>query len=115
MTDEEFLASLTAALTVQPVYEYRVYYDNNGRVTEYTTQQPPGNYIVITAEQWAECNMNAVVKNGRLVHPRYINRTYALTKNLTDGVQTSKYDISVLDNGPETVYWTTTTYDIDTE
>lgn len=111
MTPQEYLDSLELVQTPAPVIQYRAYYDATGSVTQYTTQQPPGDYIVVTAEQFAECNMNAIVKNGALVHPRNINRTYTLTKNFTDGVQTSKYDISILDSSTDFVYWKITTHD----
>ena len=36
-----------------PVFEYRVYYDNEGTITDKTTDDLPGNYIVVTRELYS--------------------------------------------------------------
>lgn len=92
-------------------YEYRVYYDETGKILQYTTQKLSGNYIVITREQYAFQNLNAVVLNGVLVDKSRKSMTTVLVKNFVDGVSTSKYDISVLQNGTDSVYWNLVTYD----
>lgn len=116
MNEHEFLEGLQGLQilpTTTVVHEYRVYYDSTGKVMQYTTGKPPGNYLVITAQEYAQCNPHAIVLNGSLIDPRKIQRTTLLTKNSEGNIRTSKYDVSVLvdDNEPEYELWKLTTYD----
>ena len=36
-----------------PVFEYRAYYDNKGTITLKTTDDLPGNYVVVTQELYS--------------------------------------------------------------
>lgn len=50
----------------QPV-EFRVYYDNDGKVLFYTCDKPEGNYIVIDRQTFNESRYDMRVVDGRLV------------------------------------------------
>ena len=76
--------------------EYRVYYDSTGKVITYTTEDIPGDYIIVTAEQYAEARSDALVFNGKLVLPHKVKVVSKLIRNLDRGVSTSKYDINVI-------------------
>jgi hypothetical protein len=90
--------------------EYRLYYDDAGRVITYTTEKLEGNYIVITREQYSECRMDVVVVEGKIVRTERNRAVYVLEKN-TGGVKTSKYDINIIINDGDGNYWKLTTYE----
>jgi DNA mismatch repair ATPase MutL len=115
MTDEEFqeIANLvTARCTTTSEIEFRVYYDDSGKVLTYTSEKLSGNYLIITKEQYSEARADAVVKDGQLHHTHIVSHVYKLTRNSTDGVKTSKYDINILSDTGDTTFWNYTAYEI---
>lgn len=48
---------------------YRLYYDHLGQPVCYSMEDLPGNYIEITAEQFAHSNPHVRVVDGKLVLP----------------------------------------------
>lgn len=117
MSDDEIIEQLVNYLpqTVAPKIEveYRVYYDDAGKVTAYTTEDQPGNYIVITRQQYSESRFDAVVKNGKLYCLNNRSISFRMEKNTVHGTRTSKYDINILvpDTEQDYNYWTNTIYD----
>lgn len=116
---QELQAQLAAALsttTPPPPVQYRVYYDSEGKITTYTTEDTPGQYIVITKEQYQQARHDAVVKDGRLVYTHIKNDVVKLVRdrNNATGFRVSKYDASVVaDNDDLDIhYYTTKVYDI---
>ncbi len=79
-----------------PTIEFRVYYKTDGSIITYTTENIPGNYIVITPLQYAEARPDALVIDGQLTYTHTVSHVSKLEKNKTSGVKTSKYDISVI-------------------
>jgi len=67
-SESEFLAAL---LALQPIVEepieYRIYYNENGRITQCSLRGHPkdGNYLVVTAEEYNNYFRYTVVE-GRL-------------------------------------------------
>lgn len=47
--------------------EFRVYHDEQGRITCYSMEDLPGNYIVIDRMTFDQCRMDLRVKDGRLI------------------------------------------------
>lgn len=84
--------------------EYRVYYDMDGSIITYTTEKLPGDYIIITQNQFAEARSDARVINDKLIMPHKTKVAFKMVKNLSSGVKTSKYDINVLTD-IDYVYW----------
>lgn len=92
--------------------EYRLYYDSLGRVITYTTESLPGNYLIISREQYAEANPNIMIVNNQIANKstRLVSK---VTKNLEHGIETSKYDVNVIvKDDPHSVYWATEIYAI---
>lgn len=91
--------------------EFRLYYDENGKVICYTSEKFAGNFIVITAEQFAEARPDVCVKNNEIIRTHRASHYFKLAKNDSEGISTSKYDINILtdiDNN----FWNMTAYAI---
>jgi hypothetical protein len=113
MTDEEFLEIVATLSAITPIeIEYRVYYDTDGKIITYTTEKIEGQYIVITAAQYAESRHDALIIDNQLIYTH--RRTYVskLEKNKTDGIKTSKYDMSVISTDDDSPYYTMRAYEI---
>lgn len=92
--------------------EYRLYYDNLGKVITYTTEKLPGdNFVIITKEQFAEARPDIIVKDKKVIYTHLKKQIFKLVKSDT-GIKTSKYDINILTDDIEHSFWTTTVNDI---
>ncbi len=95
---EALLASLMSTLseaTPPPPTEYRVYYNPDGSIITYTMQAIPGDYITITADQYAQGRHDARVLDGQLVYTHRKHQVFKLERNSTDGYKVSKYDVCI--------------------
>jgi hypothetical protein len=96
--------------------EYRVYYDENGKVITYTTDiNHPGDFLVITQQEYLEARHDAIVKDGKLVQTHIRRHVFKLVKGVTPGRLASKYDASVLVNDedePHICSWGIKVYEI---
>ena len=96
-----------------PVIEFRAYYNTDGSITTYTTEDLPGDYVIITREQYAEARSDARVIDGILIYIHRRSHVSKLAKNRAGGVRTSKYDVSIItDDEIESVYYTIKAYEI---
>lgn len=114
MTDDELKLVLDAlaATQVKPKeLEFRLYYDEHGKVVTYTSENLPGNFITITKQQYAEARSDVIVKDGKIVTTHKAVHVDKYTKNLVEGVKTSKYDINILSD-VDYVYWKFEQHDI---
>lgn len=113
MLDEDQLLEFFSLLKpVQTrVLEFKLYYDAGGKVITYTTDDLPGDYIVITQEQYTEARPDVLVKNNKIVYTHLQRYVFKLEKN-TEGVATSKYDINIISMEPDSQYWKQQSYDI---
>ena len=112
MIDEELL-ELFESLVVEPkAIEFRAYHDADGKILTYTTENLPGQYIVITSEQYAQARHDAKVIDDKLVFTHIRSHVSKLAKNKTDGVRTSKYDVSVISEDDDSTYYTIRAYEI---
>lgn len=63
-TAEEFELLFKSMQVVPPPTEFRVYYDENGRVLFYTCDKPEGNYLVIDSQTYAEARPDIRIIDG---------------------------------------------------
>lgn len=107
MTEDEVKQILQLLAKPQPKIsevEFRLYYDDNGKVITYTSEKLPGNYLIITKEQYNEARNDVVVKDGKIMYTHKTTHIMKYTKNLSRGIQTSKYDINVITKNDSVFY-----------
>lgn len=92
--------------------EFRVYYRDDGSIISYTTENIEGKYIVITPEQYAQARHDAKVVGDKLIYTHRRSHVSKLVRNKTEGIKTSKYDISVISDGNDSTYYTIQAYEI---
>jgi hypothetical protein len=93
---------------VKPVF-FRLYYNDDGDPVCYTMEDLPGQYIEITAEQYAECSDRVVVKNGQLVR-QYQARTSKLIP-AESGVPCYPTDVTIVVDTEHNQKWKLKNYD----
>jgi hypothetical protein len=54
---------------VTPV-EYRVYYNDSGKILFYTTEKPDGDYLIINYQEYAKGRYDLRVVKNQLVEPK---------------------------------------------
>jgi hypothetical protein len=98
---------------VNPVHDYRAYYDENGNVTTYamTDVEGMGKWVSITREQFAEANPFCRVVDGVLKKPVQSRSYITLIKTDEEGIKTAKHDICILVDDIEHNKWKTTIYE----
>jgi hypothetical protein len=106
MTDEVsqeqlFLEELHKILQARPVlpkkeHEFRVYYDSDGNVITYTTEDLPGNYLVITKEQFNLARHDAKIRNGKLILVHLATGVIKLYRKDTGHWRVLKQDLSIV-------------------
>lgn len=108
----QLLGSLSEVKS-EPI-QYRLYYDENGRVITYTCDKLEGNFIIVTAEQFAEARSDVIIRDGKIVYTHRVHNTYKYEINYDEGIRCSKYDISILvdEHESEFDYWKMTVYEI---
>jgi len=79
---------------IEPI-EFRLYYDDDGRVLFYTCEKPEGNYLVIDSSTFAQARPDLRVIDGKLssINPK------AIISKLTPDVEGKKCaleDVSIL-------------------
>lgn len=93
--------------------EFRLYYDDNGKVVCYTCEKLPGdNFIVVDAQTYAEARPDVRVVDGRLSTAIQGSIVSKLAEK-TDGVTTASWDVSLIvdDNyDGDTKTWGTDTH-----
>lgn len=96
MTDnnEEYILVWEAPKIEKP--EFRLYYDDKGKVITYTCEKPEGNYIVIDAQTYAEARPDIRVLDGKLVKINSNSVVSKLIPNNKEGVNCAKEDVSII-------------------
>ena len=105
MTEQEFMAIWHSQATDEQVLEYRLYYDDHGWPLHYSTQQEPGNYIVVDQETYLNSPKHVRVINGKLKIVKVIfgkKLVPASTGQLCDPTDVA---VVVSDNQPHS-FWT---------
>jgi hypothetical protein len=85
-------------------YEYRVYYNDDGSIITYTTDNLSGRYLVITKEEYARADHTMVVIDNKLYSKSDFRTISKYIKSGT-GIKTSKYSINIIDNSEDSNCW----------
>lgn len=95
--------------------EFRLYYDDTGRVVCYTCEKLEGNYIVIDALTFAQGRPDVRVIDGKI---STVSSNFVVSKLIpdTDGITCAEDDISIVITEPEytgkTQQWKLHTYEL---
>lgn len=114
MTEETIYITLFEAPKIE-VPEFRLYYDDAGKVVCYTSEKLDGNYIVIDARTYAEGRPDLRVIHGKIstVNPNFI--VCKLMPNSNEGVLCAEEDISIIvapNTKLKTTKWKLETYEL---
>jgi hypothetical protein len=90
--------------------EFRLYHDATGTILFYSMEDLPGEYIEITAEQFAAMRYDVYVKDGK-VHQKKMVSLGKLVPS-SKGFPTSPGDITLIEP-TSTTYWENKTYEND--
>lgn len=110
--EQELLTALSTTViqsSKKPVF--KLYYDADGKVITYTSENLPGTFIVITTEQFAEARADVLVRDGQIVYTHKQTHVFKLKKSAT-GRACSKYDVSIIDDSTDAIYWSQGAYEI---
>jgi len=88
--------------------EFRLYYDDTGKVICYTCENLEGNYLVIDGDTYHQCRPDVYVINGKLVTQSDATVIRKLQPSNT-GVACSSADICMITTEGETTKWKLTT------
>lgn len=91
---EDFVIIWEAPPIVKP--EFRLYYDEKGKVLFYTSEKPEGNYIVVDALTYAEGRPDLRVVDGRLSTVNQGSVVSKLVQDKSEGVECSIEDVSII-------------------
>lgn len=99
---------------ISPVHrtvEYRLYYDEQGKVLFYTCDDAPGEYIVVDQMTFIEARQDVRVIDGVLIR-NFQEITVSKLMPSTTGQACAKDDITVVVNNDyiDKQYWKVTTY-----
>jgi hypothetical protein len=112
MTEQDIEDLFNSVQNTVPIQiEYRAYYDEHGKIITYTTEKPPGDYIIITGDQYAESRHDARVIDGQLTYTHKRSHVSKLVKS-NGGQRTSKYDMSIIVTEGESSYYILKVYEI---
>ena len=78
----------------QPTPQYRVYYNDDGDVVAYTTEDLPGKYLTVTAHEFALASRRVRVKDGQLVARKQVS-SHKLVPSDT-GTACHPHDVAVI-------------------
>ena len=109
---EEYILIWEAPKIVPP--EFRLYYDDTGKVLCYTCEKLEGNYIVIDSITYAEARPDIRIVNGKIstVSPHLV--ISKLVMDDTQGKSCSIDNISIIveNNEVESKKWKLKTYEL---
>lgn len=96
-----------------PTVEFRLYYDENGKVLFYTCEKPEGQYILVDATTYAEARQDVRVVNGEVVRVSN-NITIPKLKLGLTGTRTLIEDISIVseEKNKDTQLWELTQHEL---
>ena len=75
--------------------EFRLYYDDTGKVLFYSCEKDEGNFIIIDAATYAECRHDIKVQDGKIVKINTIAMISKLVQS-SNGISCHKDDISII-------------------
>lgn len=112
MSNEEMIILWEAPKIIPP--EFRLYYDEKGKVICYTCEKLAGNYIIIDKDTYAEGRPDVRVVDGKLVKS-YSSIVIAKLELNIEGTTSAQEDISILvgnDYDGETNKWKLNVYEL---
>ena len=84
--------------------EFRLYYDDNGKVICYTCDKLEGNYIVIDAQTYAESRPDLRIVDGKIIKASEYMILSKLVKSIK-GIKCDVSDICVITNTEPSSHW----------
>jgi len=76
---EQLLLEIFQCLPPVKQPSYRIYYDESGRPTSYSTDDLPGNYIEVDSKIYTESNRNIRIIDGKIVKIKPLVQVAKLT------------------------------------
>ena len=112
MNEEDYVITWEAPKLIPP--EFRLYYDDNGKVICYTGDKSiEGNYIVIDALTFAEGRPDVRVIDGKISRAQPNAVVYKLMPSSDDGaIVCSSDDISIITNKGPVTKWKLNIYEL---
>lgn len=93
-TEDDFIIIWEAPKIVPP--EFRLYYDDKGKVITYTCEKLSGKYIVIDAQTFAEARQDIQVIDGKISKALPNAVVYKLMPDSNEGIMCAKEDVSIV-------------------
>jgi len=111
MNNDEMIV-IWEAPQIQPP-EFRLYYDDTGKVVCYTCEKLPGNFIVVDAQTFAQARPDVRVIDGKI---STVNPNAIISKLMpnTVGQKCAKEDISIVVDDSysgDVTHWKLQTYE----
>ena len=94
--------------------EFRLYYDESGKVITYTCEKLDGNYVIIDTSTFAQARPDVRVVDGRITTVTS-NAVVSKLMPCDAGKECAKHDISITVNKGfkgETTFWKMITYEL---
>lgn len=76
--------------------EFRLYYDDEGKVLFYSGQEQEGKFIVVDSQTYAEGRMDLRIVNDKIVRTQDSAVVAKLKPNTIEGISCHKDDISIV-------------------
>lgn len=95
--------------------EFRLYYDDKGKVLFYSCEKPEGNYIIVDAATYAAGRPDLRVIDGKISTAVPSLVVSKLMPNKDEGISCSEHDISVVVDDEYTdniTKWKLNTYEL---
>lgn len=84
--------------------EFRVYYNEQGKILFYSCEKHEGNYIVVTKDEYAEGRPELLVIDGKLTRPNNSQSTIKLVPDV-EGMSCAVDDVSIVTTTGNTQKW----------
>ena len=85
------------------MHEFRLYYDETGKVLFYSCEKNEGHFIVIDATTYAECRHDIKVQAGKIVNHNTIAMISKLVQS-SNGIACHRDDISIISSENATIW-----------
>jgi hypothetical protein len=110
-TDEDVIIIWEAPKIVPP--EFRLYYDDAGKVICYTCEKLEGNFIVIDSTTYAQARPDIRIIDGKISTVSNHCIVSKLMPHITQGIDCEELDVSVVANSDVGITkWKLNTYEL---
>ena len=110
MNEEDYVITWEAPKLIPP--EFRLYYDDNGKVICYTGDKSiEGNYIVVDALTFAEGRPDVRVIDGKISRAQHNAVVYKLMPH-EDGIMCAMDDVSIVTSQGPVTKWKLNIYEL---